>query len=67
MVTGGIAPNRAGRVSPAAAKMTSLKEATPHRVVTDAVHQHGGKIAMQVRASAVPPTLPHTSRASYTP
>ena len=48
MVTGGIAPNRAGRVSPAAAKMTSLKEATPHRAVTDAVHQHGGKIAMQV-------------------
>ena len=48
MVTGGIAPNRAGRVSPTAAKMTTMKEAAPHRVVTDAVHAHGGKIAMQV-------------------
>ena len=48
MVTGGIAPNRAGRVSPFAAKLTSKKEIHAHVEVTDAVHEEGGKIAMQI-------------------
>ena len=49
IVTGGIAPNRAGWVSPFAAKLTSKSEAASHKVVTDAVHQHSGaKIAMQI-------------------
>ena len=48
MVTGGIAPNVAGRVSPFAATMGSPSEARAHRVVTDAVHAEGGKIAMQI-------------------
>ena len=47
MVTGGIAPNNAGRVAPMAAMMTTPADAARHRVVTDAVHKHdGAKIAM---------------------
>uniref|UniRef100_M4B9V5 NADH:flavin oxidoreductase/NADH oxidase N-terminal domain-containing protein n=1 Tax=Hyaloperonospora arabidopsidis (strain Emoy2) TaxID=559515 RepID=M4B9V5_HYAAE len=48
IVTGGIAPNRAGRVSPLAAKLTTQGEVTAHREVTKAVHDHDGKIAMQI-------------------
>ncbi|MDF1795634.1 MAG: NADPH-dependent 2,4-dienoyl-CoA reductase [Coxiellaceae bacterium] len=58
IVTGGIAPNWSGRAYPKAAKMTSRKDAAKHRVVTDAVHQHGGKIAMQIL---------HTGRYAYSP
>jgi len=48
MVTGGIAPNDAGRPYPGGARMASEEEAAQHRVVTDAVHEAGGKIAMQI-------------------
>ncbi len=48
MVTGGIAPNRRGWLAPFSAKMTTTAEARRHRVVTDAVHAEGGKIAMQI-------------------
>ncbi|KAG7396195.1 hypothetical protein PHYBOEH_002636 [Phytophthora boehmeriae] len=48
MVTGGIAPNRAGRVSPLAAKLTTPGEVNAHKEVTQAVHQYDGKIAMQI-------------------
>ncbi|MBM75495.1 MAG: NADPH-dependent 2,4-dienoyl-CoA reductase [Proteobacteria bacterium] len=48
IVTGGIAPNRAGWVKPLAAKLSNRYEAFKHQVVTDAVHQAGGKIAMQI-------------------
>jgi len=48
MVTGGIAPNRRGWLAPFSAKMTTTTEARRHRVVTDAVHAEGGKIAMQI-------------------
>jgi len=48
IVTGGIAPNRAGRVSPFAAKLSNYFEMRAHREVTDAVHEHDGKIAMQI-------------------
>ncbi len=48
IVTGGIAPNRAGWVKPFSAKLTTKKEAEKHKKVTDAVHQAGGKIAMQI-------------------
>ncbi|KAJ0408142.1 hypothetical protein P43SY_002112 [Pythium insidiosum] len=48
IVTGGIAPNRAGRVSPLAAKLTTSREVAAHREVTAAVHDAGGKIAMQI-------------------
>ncbi|MEO0364944.1 MAG: NADPH-dependent 2,4-dienoyl-CoA reductase [Pseudomonadota bacterium] len=48
IVTGGYAPNRAGWVKPFAGKLTTRGEATKHRRVTDAVHQEGGKIALQI-------------------
>ena len=48
MVTGGIAPNKAGWVGPFAAKLTSQKEVKKHRLITDAVKVEGGKICMQI-------------------
>ena len=49
MVTGGIAPNNAGRVAPMAAMMTTPADAARHREITEAVHRHNGpKIAMQI-------------------
>ena len=48
IVTGGIAPNEAGRPMPGGAAMTSQAEADKHRVVTQAVHDAGGKICMQI-------------------
>ena len=54
IVTGGIAPNNAGRVAPLAAMMTTPSDAVRHREVTEAVHQHrdadgnGPMIAMQI-------------------
>ena len=48
IVTGGYAPNRAGWVKPFAGKLTTHGEAARHRILTDAVHAEGGKIAMQI-------------------
>ena len=48
MVTGGIAPNRAGWVAPFSAKLSTRSEARKHQVITDAVHHEGGKICMQI-------------------
>ena len=48
IVTGGIAPNRAGWVAPFAGRMTSNRHAKKHKVITDAVHAEGGKICMQI-------------------
>ncbi len=48
IVTGGIAPNRAGWVSPFAAKLTTKSETRKHQKITDAVHAEGGKICMQI-------------------
>ena len=48
MVTGGMAPNREGGVFPGAAGLFSAQDIANHRVVTDRVHQAGGKIAMQI-------------------
>ncbi|MFD5143546.1 FAD-dependent oxidoreductase [Streptomyces sp. NPDC058401] len=48
IVTGGIAPNDAGRPFEGGARLTTEEEAAEHRVVTDAVHAEGGKIAMQI-------------------
>jgi len=39
-VKGGIAPNRAGRVSPLAAKLTTSGEIKSHQEITDAVHEN---------------------------
>jgi 2,4-dienoyl-CoA reductase (NADPH2) len=48
MVTGGIAPNDRGRPAPGGARMATPEEAAKHKVVTQAVHDAGGKIAMQI-------------------
>jgi 2,4-dienoyl-CoA reductase (NADPH2) len=48
IVTGGIAPNDAGRPMPGGARLTTLEEVQQHRVLTHAVHHEGGKIAMQI-------------------
>ncbi|MES2662550.1 MAG: NADPH-dependent 2,4-dienoyl-CoA reductase [Pseudomonadota bacterium] len=58
IVTGGIAPNAEGAVIMGAAKLTTEKEIEHHRQLTDAVHQEGGKICMQIL---------HAGRYAYNP
>ncbi|MGQ4619534.1 FAD-dependent oxidoreductase [Nocardia sp. R7R-8] len=58
IITGGYAPNRAGRLLPFGAKLTTKTEAYRHRTITKAVHEHGGKIAIQIL---------HAGRYSYLP
>ncbi|MGA4634198.1 FAD-dependent oxidoreductase [Pseudomonas solani] len=58
MVTGGIGPNEEGGVYSGAAKLTTEEEAEKHRVVTQAVHEAGGKICMQIL---------HAGRYAYSP
>ena len=48
IVTGGIAPNDCARPMPGGAKMTTIEEAEKHKIVTNAVHDAGGKICMQI-------------------
>jgi len=48
IVTGGIAPNKEGAVFEGSAKMSTPEEAEQHKVMTDAVHQAGGRICMQI-------------------
>ncbi len=48
IVTGGIAPNGRARPMPGGAAMTDQHEADKHKVVTQAVHDAGGKICMQI-------------------
>ncbi|MCC5814283.1 MAG: NADPH-dependent 2,4-dienoyl-CoA reductase [Leptospira sp.] len=56
IVTGGIAPNEAGRVGKGGSMMNSKEEANHHKIVTKAVHDNGGKICMQIL---------HTGRYAY--
>ncbi len=58
LVSGGIAPNRAAWGKPFAGKLSSAREVARHRLVTDAVHEAGGKICMQIL---------HTGRYGYHP
>lgn len=48
IVTGGVAPNIEGWVAPFAARLTTRRAAQRHRVITNAVHAEGGRIAMQI-------------------
>lgn len=48
IVTGGIAPNERGRPMKGGAMLVNEEEAEHHRTVTRAVHEEGGKIAMQI-------------------
>ena len=58
MVTGGIAPNERARPMHGGAMLTTQVEAEHHKIVTNAVHAAGGKIAMQIL---------HFGRYSYQP
>ncbi len=48
IVTGGMAPNREGGVFPGAAGLYTPADIANHRRVTGAVHDAGGRIAMQI-------------------
>jgi len=48
IVTGGVAPNIEGWVSPFSIKLSTNSEAEKHKVITKAVHEAGGKICMQI-------------------
>ncbi|WP_019549391.1 FAD-dependent oxidoreductase [Streptomyces sulphureus] len=48
IVTGGIAPNEAGRTYDGGAMLTTPEAAVEHRTVTEAVHAAGGRIALQI-------------------
>lgn len=48
IVTGGFSPNIAGTLYPKAGLMRTRRDARRHRVVTDAVHDNGGRIILQL-------------------
>src|SRR5213078_2914309 len=48
IVTGGIAPNFAGRLEPRASQLSFPWQVGKHRLITDAVHANGGLIALQI-------------------
>ncbi|MCB5314914.1 NADPH-dependent 2,4-dienoyl-CoA reductase [Yersinia intermedia] len=48
IVTGGIAPNKQGVVYQGASVLNDAAQVPHHQIVTDAVHQAGGKIALQI-------------------
>lgn len=58
MVTGGFNPNKQGWFYPFASLFNRRLDVRNHRKVTDAVHQEGGKIALQIL---------HAGRYSYHP
>ena len=58
IVTGGFSPNMEGWLYPMASKLSSRREVDRHRQVTNAVHEEGGKICLQ---------LLHAGRYSYHP
>ena len=58
IITGGISPNRQGWLLPAGGTMNQLTDVANHRLVTHAVHRHGGKILMQIL---------HSGRYGYQP
>ena len=58
MVTGGIGPNQEGGVHIKTKMLDSDEAVAHHKMVTDAVHAHGGKICMQIL---------HTGRYAYNP
>lgn len=56
IVTGGISPNDHGLTFKGGSKLDTREEAEHHKVITQAVHDAGGKIALQIL---------HTGRYSY--
>ena len=58
IVTGGFAPNVEGWLSPFGSRLASSGAARGHKIVTEAVHAEGGKIALQIL---------HAGRYGYSP
>lgn len=58
IVTGGIGQNKEGAVHGHAAQMTNGEDVEQHKIVTEAVHEAGSKICMQIL---------HTGRYAYNP
>ena len=58
IVTGGVAPALSGVGMEGGAVLNDVSQLPQHRIVTDAVHKEGGKIALQIL---------HTGRYSYQP
>jgi 2,4-dienoyl-CoA reductase (NADPH2) len=48
IITGGFAPNSSGRAWDGASQLSRPEEADPHRIITRAVHDAGGRIALQI-------------------
>lgn len=48
IVTGGYAPDDAGVLFPHGSKLTARAQVASHRAITDAVHEHSGKLLLQV-------------------
>jgi len=58
IVTGGIGPNAEGGTHPNTKKLETDEDIAGHKLITDAVHDHDGKICMQIL---------HTGRYAYSP
>ena len=58
IITGGIAPNKEGCVARGGAMLSDTSQIEEHKKVTNAVHDEGGKICMQIL---------HTGRYGYHP
>ena len=58
IVTGGSAPAQSGVGMEGGATLNDARQVSHHRIITDAVHNEGGKIALQIL---------HTGRYSYQP
>ena len=58
IVTGGIGPNSEGGTHPNTKKLVTDEDIAGHKQITDAVHEHDGKICMQIL---------HTGRYAYSP
>jgi 2,4-dienoyl-CoA reductase (NADPH2) len=58
IVTGGIAPNFAGRVEPFGSELSKFWHVNKHKTITNAVHKYDSKICLQIL---------HTGRYAYHP
>jgi len=58
IVTGGIGPNTEGGTHPNTKMLVTEHDIAGHKQITDSVHEHGGKICMQIL---------HTGRYAYSP
>ena len=58
IVTGGVGPNAEGGTHSATKNLQCQQDIDDHRVITDAVHLHNGKICLQIL---------HTGRYAYSP